>query len=70
MIFGDILPNEEQGEYTMVSVSDPGGNIRWTSSASLTVVEVDGKAPAAILLKRRPRKKNAPLPRSRLADPG
>ena len=21
MIFGDILPNEEQGEYTMVSVS-------------------------------------------------
>ena len=49
VFFGNLLPNEEQGQITMVAVCDIDGNIRWTHSDELTVVEVDGDSPSALL---------------------
>lgn len=49
VFFGNLLPNEEQGQITMVAVCDHAGNIQWTHSDELTVVEVDGDSPSTLL---------------------
>ena len=45
VFFGNLAPEEEQGQITMVAVCDRDGQIRWTHSDDLTVVEVDGNSP-------------------------
>ncbi len=49
VFFGNLLPNEEEGQTTMVAVCDPNGTIRWTHSEELIVLEVDGHSPSAVL---------------------
>lgn len=49
VFFGNLVPEEEKGEITMVAVCDDDGQIRWTHSDALTVVKVDGQSPAALL---------------------
>lgn len=39
---GNLFPNEEEGTYRMVAVSDSNGKINWVYSNDLEVVEVDG----------------------------
>ena len=49
VFFGNLNPNEEEGEFTMVAVCDPKGVIRWTHSDDLIVIEVDGQSPEALI---------------------
>lgn len=49
LLFGVLSPAEEESVTTAVAVCDGTGAIRWVRSSSLTVVSVDGKAPAEIL---------------------
>ena len=49
VFFGNLLPDEESGELTMVAVCDSKGNIGWIHSEELIVVEVDGKAPGEMV---------------------
>ena len=49
IFFGNLLPQEESGELTMVAVCDRDGRIGWIHSEELTVVEIDGMAPSWII---------------------
>lgn len=49
VFFGNLIPEEEKGQITMVAVCDKEGRIRWTHSDDLTVVDVDGSSPSALL---------------------
>jgi hypothetical protein len=49
VFFGNLVPDEQQGQITMAAVCDKDGNVRWTHSDDLTVVEVDGSSPAVLL---------------------
>ncbi len=49
IFFGHLLPNEEEGQVSMVAVCSQDGSIQWTHSNELTVVEVDGDSPSALL---------------------
>lgn len=47
--FGNLSPDEHEGQFDMVAISDPEGTIHWVESQELTVVEVDGVTPSQIL---------------------
>ncbi len=49
VFFGNLLPNEEEGQVTMVAVCNRDGSIQWTHSDELTVIGVDGDSPSALL---------------------
>ena len=46
---GDLFPNEETGSESKASVCDDAGRMFWGRTDDLTVVEIDGESPAAIL---------------------
>jgi hypothetical protein len=50
VFFGNLLPEEEEGQVTMVAICDAEGKILWTHSDELTVVDVDGSSPGEILV--------------------
>ena len=49
VFLGNLMPEEEEGQITMVAVCDGEGKIRWAQSDDLVVVEVDGSSPGEIL---------------------
>lgn len=48
---GDYLSKQYSGEMTVLACAFPDGKILWCDSKEVTVVEVDGQSPAAILSK-------------------
>ncbi|MBP89300.1 MAG: hypothetical protein CMJ64_21730 [Planctomycetaceae bacterium] len=49
VFFGNLIPDEQEGQITMVAVCSKDGNGRWTHSDDLTVIEVDGSSPSELL---------------------
>lgn len=42
LIGGSLFPDEEEGTYTMMTVSDYNGNIHWMKDTEFLVIEIDG----------------------------
>ena len=49
ILFGNLAPANNQGEYTMAAVCTKEGKILWCESSELQVVEVDGQNPSELL---------------------
>ncbi len=47
--FGNLAPTEDSSSYSLVLISDGTGKVGWVRSEDITVVTVDGKAPADLL---------------------
>lgn len=46
---GNLFPNEEEGEFNAVLVSDGQGKLIWLSATEVTLVSIDGKSPEELL---------------------
>jgi hypothetical protein len=57
---GAFTVKEDSGELYKVAVCDGSGAIRWFDSKDVTVVEIDGMEPAAVLDARKQRAATAP----------
>ncbi|MEA3558893.1 MAG: hypothetical protein U9R75_06520 [Candidatus Thermoplasmatota archaeon] len=49
IVFGDLIPEVDKGQFAMVCVSNSDGKIGWFKSSELKVVSVDGKSPDDLL---------------------
>ena len=49
VLFGRLLRYEEEGQAALVAICDQEGNIRWSHSDDLLVVDVDGHSPDELL---------------------
>ena len=49
LIFGSLLPTEDEGTLPGVALCDEEGRVEWVRSEEVTVLSVDGEAPADLL---------------------
>lgn len=49
LLFGNLIPDVEKGQFAMVCVSNKEGKIGWFNSEEVKVVSVDGKPPSDLL---------------------
>ena len=49
LFFGNLVPEEQEGESQMAAVSTSTGDILWCRSEDLTVISVDGSKPEDLL---------------------
>ena len=49
LVFGNLFPEEEEGTLPGVALCDEEGRIEWLRSEEITVLSVDGEAPANLL---------------------
>lgn len=48
LFFGNLFPEEEEGQYPMIAVCDEEGEIKWGVSSDFIVVEIDGRPPSRL----------------------
>ena len=49
VMFGDLIPDIDKGQFAMVCVSNSEGKIGWFKSTEVKVISVDGKSPGDLL---------------------
>ncbi len=47
--FGDLIPNQREGQARLVCICDSQGRIEWAHADRLTVIATDDQSPAQIL---------------------